>query len=47
MESEVSRDLYLARQNAQCLLLKAEKLICCAIKSKFIAARSKFYENNH
>jgi hypothetical protein len=46
MESEVLRDLYLA-QNAPCLLLKAENLICCPTKSKFIAARSKFYENNH
>jgi hypothetical protein len=28
-------------------VLKAEILICCAIKSNFIAARSNFYENNH
>jgi hypothetical protein len=34
-------------QRVPCLLLKAEKMICCAIKSKFIAARSKFYENKH
>jgi hypothetical protein len=26
---------------------KAENLICCAIKPIFIAARCKFYENNH
>jgi hypothetical protein len=46
LEFEVSRVLNLA-QNVPCFLLKAEKLICCAIKSKSIGARSKFYENNH
>jgi hypothetical protein len=45
-EFEVSRDLHLA-QDAPCLLLKAEKMTYCPTKSKFIAARSKFYENNH
>jgi hypothetical protein len=34
-------------QNVPCLLLKAENLIYCAIKSNFIAARSKLYVNNH
>jgi hypothetical protein len=46
LEVEFSRVLNLA-QNAPCFLLKAEKLICCPTKSKFIAARRKFYENSH
>jgi hypothetical protein len=46
LEFEVSRVLNLA-QNAPCFLLKAEKLVCCAIKSIFIAARCRFYQNNH
>jgi hypothetical protein len=43
--NQVLRVLTLA-QNVPCFLLKAVKMICCAIKSKFIAAGSKFHENN-
>ena len=34
-------------QSVPCLKRKAEKLVCCRMKSIFIAARSRFYENNH
>jgi hypothetical protein len=46
LEFEVSRVLNLA-QNVPYFLLKAEKLGCCRMKSIFIAACRRFYENNH
>jgi hypothetical protein len=46
LEFEVSRVLNLA-QNVPCFLVKAEKMVCCPMKSFFIAARCRFYQNNH
>jgi hypothetical protein len=46
LDVELRRVLNLA-QNAPCFLLKAEKMVYCLMKSIVIAARSRFYENNH
>ena len=45
LEFEVSR-VFIAQQSVSCFLLKAEKLVCCLMKSFFIAVRSKLQENN-
>jgi hypothetical protein len=46
LEFELRRVLNLAL-SAPCLKRKAEKLVCCLRKSIFIAARCRFYQNNH
>jgi hypothetical protein len=46
LEFEVSRVLNLA-QNVPCFLVKAEKLVCCPLKSIRQQTNFKLDENNH
>ena len=45
LKFEVSRVL-IAQQNVPCFLVKAEKLVCCAMKSILKPARCWLYQNN-